>query len=144
MLSRAASSLYWIGLHIERADFTARLIEAALQFDLLPFTETQSDWTSAMQASGSAGLFDGDLATATREMVTHFLAFDQGNPSSIISCLEKARGRSEEHTSELQSLMRISYAVFCLKKKNTKNINNKPHSIQSTGYTYIISKPKHT
>src|SRR3546814_8571591 len=42
-------------------------------------------------------------------------------------------GRSEEHTSELQSLMRISYAVFCLKKKkttnndkrqNTKNKNN--------------------
>src|SRR3546814_1064893 len=29
-----------------------------------------------------------------------------------------SRGRSEEHTSELQSLMRISYAVFCLKKKN--------------------------
>src|SRR3546814_4153381 len=29
--------------------------------------------------------------------------------------------RSEEHTSELQSLMRISYAAFCLKKKNTKN-----------------------
>src|SRR3546814_3080986 len=31
--------------------------------------------------------------------------------------------RSEEHTSELQSLMRISYAVFCLKKKNVKSIN---------------------
>src|SRR3546814_7786276 len=31
------------------------------------------------------------------------------------------RIRSEEHTSELQSLMRISYAVFCLKKKNKKN-----------------------
>src|SRR3546814_2594207 len=31
--------------------------------------------------------------------------------------------RSEEHTSELQSLMRISYAVFCLKKKNIKNSN---------------------
>src|SRR3546814_4654095 len=30
-------------------------------------------------------------------------------------------GRSEEHTSELQSLMRISYAVFCLKKKNKQN-----------------------
>src|SRR3546814_6738621 len=30
-------------------------------------------------------------------------------------------GRSEEHTSELQSLMRISYAVFCLKKKKQKN-----------------------
>src|SRR3546814_2547842 len=31
----------------------------------------------------------------------------------------RSRSRSEEHTSELQSLMRISYAVFCLKKKNT-------------------------
>src|SRR3546814_3463425 len=33
-----------------------------------------------------------------------------------------AMDRSEEHTSELQSLMRISYAVFCLKKKNSKDI----------------------
>src|SRR3546814_7040852 len=33
-----------------------------------------------------------------------------------------AFGRSEEHTSELQSLMRISYAVFCLKKKKHKQI----------------------
>src|SRR3546814_3667865 len=32
------------------------------------------------------------------------------------------RPRSEEHTSELQSLMRISYAVFCLKKKNKDNL----------------------
>src|SRR3546814_7569433 len=32
--------------------------------------------------------------------------------------------RSEEHTSELQSLMRISYAVFCLKKKNTRQSKN--------------------
>src|SRR3546814_5236315 len=37
----------------------------------------------------------------------------------------KRAGRSEEHTSELQSLMRISYAVFCLKKKNK---NNQAHS----------------
>src|SRR3546814_1591386 len=34
-------------------------------------------------------------------------------------------GRSEEHTSELQSLMRISYAVFCLKKKNKQTHNEK-------------------
>src|SRR3546814_9841666 len=44
-------------------------------------------------------------------------------PSRI--SLVKDNDRSEEHTSELQSLMRISYAVFCLKKKtnNTKTIN---------------------
>src|SRR3546814_7367226 len=34
--------------------------------------------------------------------------------------------RSEEHTSELQSLMRISYAVFCLKKKKTKKLHTQP------------------
>src|SRR3546814_4559574 len=37
-------------------------------------------------------------------------------------------GRSEEHTSELQSLMRTSYAVFCLKKKNIHN-TQKRHSV---------------
>src|SRR3546814_7172697 len=38
----------------------------------------------------------------------------QGHPRNV--------RRSEEHTSELQSLMRISYAVFCLKKKNNQKI----------------------
>src|SRR3546814_10048648 len=42
--------------------------------------------------------------------------------------------RSEEHTSELQSLMRISYAVFCLKKKNTKNIHTTTQ-IEYNNYT---------
>src|SRR3546814_5481577 len=40
--------------------------------------------------------------------------------------------RSEEHTSELQSLMRISYAVFCLKKKKIKNKINTQKSEQNT------------
>src|SRR3546814_2865456 len=47
--------------------------------------------------------------------------------SLVLNCIARtarhldrgAEKRSEEHTSELQSLMRISYAVFCLKKKNT-------------------------
>src|SRR3546814_9905504 len=42
--------------------------------------------------------------------------------------LEEEAGRSEEHTSELQSLMRISYAVFCLtKKKHKTQINPNKH-----------------
>src|SRR3546814_9970532 len=47
-------------------------------------------------------------------------------PQPVASVLERLAavgifGRSEEHTSELQSLMRISYAVFCLKKKRTRH-----------------------
>src|SRR3546814_7955606 len=50
--------------------------------------------------------------------------------------------RSEEHTSELQSLMRISYAVFCLKKKNkiiiNKTVNNE--NLKPTWNTYNTHK----
>src|SRR3546814_3062345 len=45
------------------------------------------------------------------------------------------RFRSEEHTSELQSLMRISYAVFCLKKKKTNDNHNK-HAKQLKEHTH--------
>src|SRR3546814_9843812 len=60
--------------------------------------------------------------------------------------IEQLQERSEEHTSELQSLMRISYAVFCLKKKTqqtkqhtlaTTLLNTQTDSITSK-YTYII------
>src|SRR3546814_10696059 len=43
--------------------------------------------------------------------------------------------RSEEHTSELQSLMRISYAVFCLKKKTTTNYNTRAPPIAHVALT---------
>src|SRR3546814_8371365 len=51
----------------------------------------------------------------------HAVTIVLGDEQSIKRALNKAHDhfRSEEHTSELQSLMRISYAVFCLKKKKT-------------------------
>src|SRR3546814_983434 len=48
----------------------------------------------------------------------HVTLIDLALPMDDASGKKFAIGRSEEHTSELQSLMRISYAVFCLKKKN--------------------------
>src|SRR3546814_4792105 len=47
------------------------------------------------------------------------LTFRSGYVNWIVRRRSLASPRSEEHTSELQSLMRISYAVFCLKKKKT-------------------------
>src|SRR3546814_7120208 len=58
--------------------------------------------------------------------------FDSPDHSTSIS------GRSEEHTSELQSLMRISYAVFCLKKKK-KKYNKRTH----TNKDYILTPILH-
>src|SRR3546814_8341825 len=52
-------------------------------------------------------------------------------PMAIFAVFPTAEQRSEEHTSELQSLMRISYAVFCLKTKNIntlKILHTLPHT----------------
>src|SRR3546814_8223775 len=46
------------------------------------------------------------------------LILKESSASSVTRVIRDMSHRSEEHTSELQSLMRISYAVFCLKKKN--------------------------
>src|SRR3546814_8421067 len=65
----------------------------------------------------------------TREIKNAF------SPEERIEMMEMLRERSEEHTSELQSLMRISYAVFCLKKK-TKNTNTQTPQLSKSDATF--------
>src|SRR3546814_4066054 len=66
------------------------------------------------KSRGSDGSFcAGGVSAAAESMMS-------GGYRALFSCVALpylAEGRSEEHTSELQSLMRISYAVFCLQKK---------------------------
>src|SRR3546814_20048828 len=59
----------------------------------------------------------GRVIVEAQAMGRPVIASDVGAPPETV--LDGETGRSEEHTSELQSLMRISYAVFCLKKKKT-------------------------
>src|SRR3546814_3970735 len=70
---------------------------------------------AASSAPGLAAGVQAAFGRVTRQM-------SQWEPDSDLSRFNRAPAgewqRSEEHTSELQSLMRISYAVFCLKKKN--------------------------
>src|SRR3546814_3962648 len=70
-----------------------------------------------LQRAQHAGVASGEAVDAI------FFAKAIGPPSAgpplVDGRRETGGGRSEEHTSELQSLMRISYAVFCLKKQNT-------------------------
>src|SRR3546814_5616520 len=79
-----------------------------------------------------------------------------GEPASVDALAERRLradlqvGRSEEHTSELQSLMRISYAVFCLKKKTYKpKKQNKTHLhinllIDNETIAYMFITPMYT
>src|SRR3546814_6831313 len=64
----------------------------------------------------------GDAAVAREQtvgIVNEVVVVEQN--TRLLVALVGFQNRSEEHTSELQSLMRISYAVFCLKKKTNKN-----------------------
>src|SRR3546814_7465913 len=91
-----------------------------------PFRPQLFYWSKAMKAAAQAGS-SGDMESWRDE--TTVLHGDSGltEDSAVVppihySATFRADDRSEEHTSELQSLMRISYAVFCLiKKKYTHN-----------------------
>src|SRR3546814_10487441 len=73
---------------------------------------------------GFPGQVDADFL---HQAVRVFVGAGGGDTDWYARMLAYQSVRSEEHTSELQSLMRISYAVFCLKKKKKKN-NNKYRS----------------
>src|SRR3546814_1546960 len=82
-------------------------------------------FTSSDDVRGTAYLHDGT------SYIDQIEVFMNGSGGTFKAPL--AFSRSEEHTSALQSLMRISYAVFCLKKKKTNN-HNTNHNIMLNIY----------
>ena len=96
MLSRTADTLYWLARYVERAENTARIIDAALRLSALPvgYSGSSNEWESAVAATGNAALFAELYGEATQATVVDFLAFSQDNPSSIRSCLDIARANA--------------------------------------------------
>src|SRR3546814_7860367 len=81
-------------------------------------TDTLFPYTTLCRSGGWAGT----IRTLTIDVKARFVPNDNRDNERAPDFRVFAGHRSEEHTSELQSLMRISYAVFCLKKnKNTSN-----------------------
>src|SRR3546814_3517618 len=72
-------------------------------------------WRGQRHGHGAAGAPQIDLQAVV--LVVDEQRFPVGTAIGMAPHFPGRHGRSEEHTSELQSLMRISYAVFCLKKK---------------------------
>src|SRR3546814_4524889 len=107
-------------------------------------TDTLFPYTTLFRSPVLYQLCDGgsgwDCRRTWRSM--HALARGRGQYVRSDSYRDRAdRGslapvRSEEHTSELQSLMRISYAVFCLKKKKKSN-NKQQHTININDYRHV-------
>src|SRR3546814_8938445 len=85
---------------------------------------TQSVRSSPMTLPATAPTMISMRATETATRI-EMIEASRARPSQTADASHTFSIRSEEHTSELQSLMRISYAVFCLKKKTHKKTKKK-------------------
>ncbi|WEK02405.1 MAG: alpha-E domain-containing protein [Candidatus Sphingomonas phytovorans] len=95
MLSRTASSLYWLGRYIERADFIARLVEATVRLDVLsPRPAGEAAWASALAVTETDAAFAATGETMTQQHVVRFLTLDGSHPGSIVRCLDMARNNA--------------------------------------------------
>lgn len=96
MLSRTAENLYWLARYVERAENTARLLDVALRMASFPqySGSADSEWQSAVIASGCEISFYQQYEHPSPEAVIHHLAFDPENPSSIASCFRTARSNA--------------------------------------------------
>lgn len=93
MLSRTAGDLFWTGRYVERADFISRLTDATLRLAALPssYGGDVGAWSSALSAAGVGALYEGRYEKLTERTALEFLSLDPDNPSSMRSCIEKAR-----------------------------------------------------
>lgn len=94
MLSRTADNLFWMARHIERAENTARILDVAHRSSLVPLDIEGAEaylWYAPLNITGCAGSYEVRHGLARADAVTHFMALDPDNPSSIYSCLKLAR-----------------------------------------------------
>jgi len=93
LLSRTAESLFWLARYVERADSTARLIEMGYRMAMVPGSFSEQEWRSVAAAAGCLDRFDED-ERVTEAAIVRKLLLDPENPSSIRSCLERARANA--------------------------------------------------
>ena len=116
MLSRTASNLYWMSRNIERAENTARILDVTYRLSLLATEDPDllnQEWFAPLNITGSLYPFTGRHSTVCAEEVMHFLALDDDNPTSICSCIRKARENARAVrgavTSEMWEIINSSW-----------------------------------
>jgi uncharacterized alpha-E superfamily protein len=120
MLSRTADSLFWTARYLERADYTARILDSALRLSSMPAAYGGENlWESVIATAGASDAFYAKHASATERTVREFLAFDPDNPSSIFSCLATARanGRAVRTALTIEMWERINDAWHELQRQ---------------------------
>jgi uncharacterized alpha-E superfamily protein len=93
MLSRTADNLFWMARYTERAENIARMLGVTMEASLLPQSvgNAEHGWRATLGISRMQGQFDAERRESSQKEVLDFMVRDPGNPSSIVSCLHKAR-----------------------------------------------------
>ncbi len=102
MLSRVADAVYWMNRYMERAENVARFVDVSFHLALDLPTMAASPWGALVAATGDDALFRERFGEPEQRTVLRFLTFDREYPSSVVSCLAKAREnalRSREQVS---------------------------------------------
>ncbi|MFT2212160.1 alpha-E domain-containing protein [Rhizobium giardinii] len=94
MLGRTANGLYWMFRYIERAENSARLIDAGLRMSLTRSQATEDDWDGVLQSSGVRDIYDDLYEKLSSADAIDFLLRDRANPSSVMSCIDAGRNNA--------------------------------------------------
>ena len=107
MLSRTADNLYWLARYVERAEYLARILDAAYRLSSLPaaYGGHTNEWESALATAGCAESFAARGIEANERSVMEYLAFSRDNPSSIRNCFELARSNARAVSTALTAEM---------------------------------------
>jgi uncharacterized alpha-E superfamily protein len=120
MLSRTADNLFWLARYVERAEYLARILDAAYRLSSLPasYGGVTTEWESAVETAGCGPAFFAVHKEANERTVTEFLAFSPDNPSSIRNCFEMARSNARGVRTALTAEMWSTINDAWLQLKN--------------------------
>lgn len=109
MLSRVASSLYWMGRYLERAENIARLLDVNIQllidFGSIGDQGIKEHWIPVLRSAGDEDLFFQLYPKADSASVTEFMTFHRDNPNSVFNCVGAARENARQVRDQISMEM---------------------------------------
>lgn len=104
MLGRTAHSLFWMFRYLERAENTARILQAGLRMALTrDIQSAEAEWRSIIQTTGRREAYELHNGTYTGMQAWNFILRDKGNPSSVMDMLDAVRNNARASRNAISS-----------------------------------------
>lgn len=122
MLSRVAEAIYWMNRYIERAENYARFLDVNFNLSLELPPDVSTQWKPLVDTTGDWELYASLYEKVEKTTVIYFLGFDEKNPNSIFSSLQKARENARVVRPDITREVweQINYLYYLVKDENIK------------------------